>query len=64
MLAAVKRKAALCEELGIPTRYEMLLVVGLGKPKETAVIEPVPADGSTAYWTDGSGVHHVPKRSL
>lgn len=64
MLGALKRKAALYEELGIPTRYEILLVVGLGKRKESAVIEPVPADGNTAYWTDGGGVHHVPKRSL
>jgi nitroreductase len=64
MLGALKREAALYEELGIPTRYKILLVVGLGKRKETAVIEPVPADGDTAYWTDSSGVHHVPKRSL
>jgi len=64
MMGALKRKAALYEELGIPIRYEILLIVALGKPKDTVVVDPLPADGNTAYWTDSSGVHHVPKRSL
>lgn len=64
MMGALKKKTALYEELDISTRYEILLIVALGKPKDTVVVDPLPADGNTAYWTDSSGVHHVPKRCL
>jgi len=50
--------------LAIPGRYDILLVLALGKPAETIIIEPMPASGSTAYWRDEHGVHHVPKRAL
>jgi len=52
------------QALGIPDRYYILLVIALGKPAETVVIEPVGADGDIKYWRDEAGVHHVPKRSL
>jgi len=63
MIASIN-KSQLRELLGIPMRYEILLVLALGKPAETVVIEPMPPDGSVAYWHDGHGIHHVPKRSL
>lgn len=44
--------------------YAVLLVIALGVPAETVVIEPMPADGSASYWRSEDGVHHVPKRSL
>ncbi len=50
--------------LQIPDRYEILLVLALGHPKEKVVLEEVGADGSIRYWRDSDGVHHVPKRSL
>ena len=50
--------------LEIPPRYDILLVLALGKPKERVMIERVDASGNTRYWRDNEGVHHVPKRSL
>jgi len=50
--------------LNIPERYDILLVLAIGKPAETVVIEPMPPDGSVNYWRDEQDVHHVPKRSL
>jgi nitroreductase len=63
ILASIKRDP-LRQELGIDARYEILLVVALGKPKEEVALEPLPADGNFKYWRDERGVHHVPKRSL
>jgi nitroreductase len=63
MLGAID-KDKLRGALRIPERYEIMLVVALGRPKETVVIEPVAADGDIKYTRDEKGVHHVPKRSL
>ena len=63
MLANIGREG-LRKALDIPRRYEILLVVALGKPKEKVVIETVGAGGDTKYWRDDEGVHHVPKRLL
>jgi nitroreductase len=58
------RKEGLREALMISERYEILLVLALGKPKEKVVIETVEPGGDTKYWRDDEGVHHVPKRPL
>lgn len=50
--------------LDIPDRYEILLILALGKPKETVVLEEVGPDGDIRYYRNADGVHHVPKRSL
>jgi nitroreductase len=63
IIASVQR-AKLRAILNIPERYEILLALALGKPIETVIIEPVPADGDIKYWRDSQGGHHVPKRSL
>jgi nitroreductase len=63
MIASIDREG-LRKVLDIPPRYEILLVLALGKPKETVVIETVGSSGDTKYWRDGKGVHHVPKRPL
>jgi len=63
MIATVNRPE-LSKALGIEPRYEILLVIALGKPKEKVVIEKVKPDGDTKYWRDDQGVHHVPKRAL
>ncbi len=58
------RKDELREALSIPAEYEILLVIALGKPKETVVLEDVGPAGDIRYWRDEQDVHHVPKRSL
>jgi len=63
IIASIK-KDAVRKELNIPAQYEILLVIALGKPKETVVVEPVGPDGDIKYWRDDEGTHHVPKRSL
>ena len=64
MLGGGVQKQELIKALGIPPRYEILLVLALGKPKETVVIESVGANGDIKYWRDSDNVHHVPKRAL
>ena len=63
ILASIKRDR-LRELLAIPERYEILLALALGKPKEQVIVEPVGKSGDVKYWRDSLGVHHVPKRSL
>ena len=58
------RSMELQQALDISPRYAIRLVIALGKPKETVVLEPIGPDGSIKYWRDDKGVHHVPKRSL
>ncbi len=57
-------RAELAAALHIPPQFEILLVLALGKPKETVHIEPIGPDGSVKYWRDEQQVHHVPKRTL
>jgi nitroreductase len=57
-------KEGLRKALEIPPQYEILLVLALGKPKETIVIEKIGSNGDIEYWRDSERVHHVPKRSL
>lgn len=62
IIGSVQREQ-LQSALGIPAQYEILLVLALGKPKETVVLEPMTKD-DVKYWRDARGWHHVPKRSL
>ncbi len=63
IIATIQRHK-LHKALDIPSRYEILLVLAVGKPKEKVVIETVGSAGKIEYWRDAEGVHHVPKRSL
>lgn len=63
IIASIDREE-LRKALDISLRYEILLVLVLGKPKERVVIETVGPNGETKYWRDAESVHHVPKRPL
>ncbi|HEX3049483.1 MAG TPA: nitroreductase family protein [Aggregatilineaceae bacterium] len=63
MIGSINRNG-LRADLQLEEHYEILLVLALGKPAETVVIDPIGADGSVKYWRDENSVHHVPKRSL
>ena len=41
-----------------------MLIVALGKPDETIVLEEVAEGESLQYYRDENDVHHVPKRRL
>jgi nitroreductase len=48
----------------MPEHLTISLVVALGKPRETVIIEECKGEDDVRYWRDEHGVHHVPKRSL
>jgi len=50
--------------INLPEDCEILLVVALGKAKETVVIEEIDKGGDIKYWRDENQVHHLPKRKL
>ena len=62
IIAAIN-KPKLSEIIILPDHLEILLVIALGEPNETVVIENM-QDNDYEYWRDKNNVHHVPKRSL
>ena len=63
IIGSIQREG-LRKALDISSRYEILLVLALGKPRETVVIETVESGGDIKYWRNGESIHHVPKRPL
>jgi nitroreductase len=63
MLASIRKKE-LRHALRIDEKYEILLVVALGKPKEVVKLTELEEGGDTKYWRDEDEVHYVPKRKL
>jgi len=57
-------RPGLRQALKIPERFEILLVLALGRPKEKVVLEDARSPEDVTYWRDAEGVHHVPKRPL
>lgn len=62
MIASIK-KELLRDKLKIPERFEILLILALGKPVENVIIDEI-KDGDVRYWRDAAKNHHVPKRPL
>jgi nitroreductase len=63
IIAAIDRER-LMPSLGIPDAWTVLLVIALGKPAETVVIDQIEPGGDIRYWRDQYGIHHVPKRKV
>lgn len=63
MIGSVDREI-LRRNLGISDRYEILLVVAIGKPAGKVIVEDMQRGGSIRYYHDKDDVHHVPKRIL
>ena len=63
MIGSIQRDG-LRKAMQIDERYQILLVLAIGKPAETVQVDETPADGSFLYWRDAESVHHVPKRML
>ncbi len=63
MIGSIK-KDQLRRLLNLPERYDILLVIALGRPNEKVVLTEVGSNGSIKYWRDEAGVHYVPKRKL
>lgn len=75
MLAAVERgfggcmigtlkKDVVAKAVDLPEGMEVLLVLALGKPAETVVVEDIAPDGDFKYWRADDDTHHVPKRTV
>ena len=63
IIASVNREQ-LREHLQLESRYEILLVIALGKPRETVVLNEIENHEDIRYWRDKNHIHHVPKRKL
>lgn len=61
-IQSIKREG-LRDELSLSDKYEILLVLAIGKPVEKVVLEEIMAD-DVKYWRDSDKTHHVPKRKL
>ena len=55
--------SSVADALKLPEGVVPSLVLGLGKPDEEIIVEPIGEKGS-AYYRDEKGCHRVPKRSL
>jgi nitroreductase len=58
---AVEREK-LRKKFNIPKKYIIDLVIALGYPHESPVLEPF--EDSVKYWKDKKGLLHIPKRKL
>jgi nitroreductase len=62
IIGSIKRDE-LSDELSIPDKFEILLILAFGKPVENVIVEEL-KNGDVKYWRDNNKNHHVPKRSL
>jgi len=63
ILASINRDG-LRKDLSIDDKFEILLVLALGRPSEKVKLEYIESSEGIQYWRDENNVHHVPKRPL
>jgi len=63
-IIAAFQKKKLAEIISLPDNLEIMLVLAIGKPKETVVLDELNTEGDIKYWRDEEGNHYVPKRTL
>ncbi|MBN1590407.1 MAG: nitroreductase family protein [Pirellulales bacterium] len=63
MIGSIDRDA-LRRDFHVPEQYAICLVLALGVPDETIVLENAKGPDDIVYWRDEQGVHHVPKRTM
>lgn len=63
IIGAFQRKQ-IRELLKIPESFSPLMVIALGKPVETVVIDQMSNNDSVRYVRDANDIHHVPKRVI
>ncbi len=63
MLASVD-KQAVQNAFALPEEMEIALVIALGYPAETIVVQDVIEPDKIEYWRDEKGIHYVPKRKI
>ncbi len=63
MIASIDQEG-LRPSMDLPKHLEVILVLALGYPDETVVLEDGADPDERPYWRDPQGVHHVPKRPL
>jgi nitroreductase len=63
IIASVNRQK-LREHLQLEKQLEILLVLALGKPRESVMLDQIGKEGDIKYWRDDNRIHHVPKRQL
>jgi len=63
-IVAVIDRERLMRELDLPDGWTVLMVIAIGKPAETVVIDQIEPGESIRYWRDEHSIHHVPKRRV
>jgi len=63
MMGAIQR-SEIKQALHIDEKYNLMLLIALGRPAETIVIDEVAAGTDLTYYRGDDGVHHVPKLRL
>ncbi len=54
----------IADRFNFPDKLGLSLVIALGYPVETVVLEDIGPDGDIRYYRDDQQIHHVPKRPL
>jgi hypothetical protein len=63
MVGSIDRDG-LRRDFHVPEQYGICLVLALGVPDETVVLENAKTPDDVIYWRDEQDVHHVPKRTM